>query len=480
VHVERTRGECSAQCGGISVTDAPGSGALFVVRLPLRAPEGEPVRDVEATDAAEADSSMAGMLEQLAPLDAPPPAGPGAGTDRPRVLITEDNAELGRFLAECLEDEYRVQVAVDGQDALEQVLADAPDLLLTDVMMPRLSGDQLVAAIRQQPHLDRLPIVVLTAKADEALRNRLLRRGAQDYLSKPFSAEELRARVANLLSVKLARDVLQEELDTQQQDLAALARALTERSRSRASALAEAHLARDHARAASEAKSQFLQLVSHELRTPLQAMQLQLDLLGRQQSLDGSGRLSELVERFQRSHGRMRQLVDTLLNAVRAETSAIEMAPERFDPDAVVRELVEELRPRAIGKNLALDYAGEAATVYTDPQLFRIIASNLIDNALKYTDSGRVDVLLRKRADALELRVSDTGPGIAEAQQALLFEPFVQLSDVRNKHHSGVGLGLHLSRRIAHRLHGSLSVESEPGRGSTFLLRIPTEAPPDE
>ena len=247
--------------GTITVSDAPGGGAVFTVALPLTAPSGVQV----STRGPEPDGgkAIAGQAVEelrqrhLANIDAnrgrtevprreweePSPPARTAGamqeTGQALVLVIEDNAEMNRFITGTLAGEYRTATAADGQEGLEKALALHPDLILSDVMMPRMGGEQLVREVRAHSELDGIPVVLLTAKADDELRVRLLREGAQDYLLKPFSAAELRARVGNLVAMKRAREVLQKELASQSHDVAALARDLTVRQRQLQTALNE-------------------------------------------------------------------------------------------------------------------------------------------------------------------------------------------------------------------------------------------------
>lgn len=247
--------------GTIMVSDAPGGGAVFTVALPLTAPSGVQVstRGPEPDGGKEIAGQAVEELRQrhLANIDAnrgrtevprreweepfPPARTAGAmqETAQALVLVIEDNAEMNRFITETLAGEYRTATAADGQEGLEKALALHPDLILSDVMMPRMGGEQLVREVRAHSELDGIPAVLLTAKADDELRVRLLREGAQDYLLKPFSAAELRARVGNLVAMKRAREVLQKELASQSHDVAALARDLTVRQRQLQTALNE-------------------------------------------------------------------------------------------------------------------------------------------------------------------------------------------------------------------------------------------------
>ena len=213
--------------GGTIVTlDAPGGGALFQVEIPLRAPQGAYVRYAEALPAPGEGAGVVNFaieeLQRIADDASAQPRSP----DRPLVLVAEDNGEMQRFIAEVLGDEYRVVAAADGTEALESALAEPPDLVITDLMMPKLGGDRLVDEMRACPALLHVPVLVLSAKADEALRLKLLSESVQDYVTKPFSPHELRARARNLVMMKRARDALQKELSSQNEDLAQLTQQL--------------------------------------------------------------------------------------------------------------------------------------------------------------------------------------------------------------------------------------------------------------
>jgi len=186
--------------GTISIGDAPEGGALFVLDLPSTAPAGTPMKPQTG------QQPGVEAAEWLVPPAAAPP--PKKHDRRHQVvLVVEDNDDMNHLLCDTLEAEgFDVASACDGREGYEKAIALGPDLVLTDLMMPRMDGEELIRALRRRPELRSLPIVALTAKADRESRLRLLRDGADDYLDKPLSAAELCARVHNLVRRKRSQD----------------------------------------------------------------------------------------------------------------------------------------------------------------------------------------------------------------------------------------------------------------------------------
>ncbi|QTQ34350.1 Putative sensor histidine kinase [Aromatoleum petrolei] len=209
--------------GTITVLDAPGGGALFQVEMPLCAPAGTPIRK-----SSDSPRTLGRIKPDAAPREVPMPedgasAQEGATEDgRPLVLVADDNPDMRGFVADILSHDYRVVSACDGEEALAMATNVVPDLIVTDLMMPKLGGVELLSRMRACQLLAQVPVVVLSARADEPLRLHLLSERVQDYIIKPFPPHELRARVRNLLTMKAARDALQKELATQEEDLSVL------------------------------------------------------------------------------------------------------------------------------------------------------------------------------------------------------------------------------------------------------------------
>ena len=216
--------------GELSLVDHDGPGAWFRLQLPLRAPAGTPAPPVPGDMVLSAQTDLTrAELGHTSPATTTVLA---ADPTAPLVLVVEDSPELAEMLAGLLGERFQVIVAHDGRAGFQAVLEHCPDLVLTDIMMPAVSGVDLLRAIRGVAELDSMPVVVLTAKEDDELKTELLRDGAQDFLSKPFNPAELVVRVANLVVMKRAGDVLRRALDTTHHDLETLARQMSGHHRS--------------------------------------------------------------------------------------------------------------------------------------------------------------------------------------------------------------------------------------------------------
>lgn len=224
---------------------------------------------------------------------------------------------------------------------------------------------------------------------------------------------------------------------------------------------------------ASEAKSRFLASVSHELRTPMNAILGFTDAL--LAGVDGplNEAQTESLGWVQRGGRDLLGLINEVLDLSKIEAGKLTLDPRPFDPRELVTSVVEQHRSLADQKGLALEWrdAGAPTEVVLDRQRVRQILVNIIGNALKFTDSGRVDVEVASRDEALHVAVRDTGAGIEPSQHEAIFEEFRQGLDEA----PGTGLGLAISRRLARAMDGDVTLESEPGTGSVFHLRLPVD-----
>ena len=461
----------AACSGSVWIEDSTLGGARFVVRLPA-----EPV-DAPHDSEREGFPQSGNSAEMLAlrPSGAPPfevPIG-----DLPLVLVVEDNPDMNSFVCTSLSGEFRVVPAFDGEQALSRLETLSPDLIITDFMMPRMSGTEFVRALRGRPTFADIPVLVLTARDDIDLRIRALSDGVQDWLAKPFTVRELLARARNLVSARRARTILRAELASREFDVGALAAQLADRKRRLESLLESLSHALEQAEVASRFKTSLLRLVSHELRTPLGALQLQLERLSGEHRGPLNEAQQQLVVRMRRSLSRLTDTIQSLLEYARIESGRLHLCIETFDIFELARSVIDDFMPQAESKGLELRLVASEghARIDTDARLTRLVLVNLVANALQATEQGAVVVSIELRDQRCELKVEDTGPGIEPGRQTSIFEPFFQGESVGHREYSrGAGLGLSLVKEMLQALAGTIELKSELGVGSTFRVSIPS------
>jgi PAS domain S-box-containing protein len=228
------------------------------------------------------------------------------------------------------------------------------------------------------------------------------------------------------------------------------------------------------AETASRLKSEFLATVSHELRTPLTAILGFGQLLARGGDAAPSPRQRGHVERILGSAEHLLRLIDDLLDLAKIEAGRLEVELVATDIRPVLAEVGAEFDSLARAKGLALclDLPAVLPPALADPTRLRQILRNLVDNAVKFTDRGRVAIETRPDGDRLAIAVADTGVGIAPRALAVVFDEFRQIDGSATRAHGGIGLGLPIARKLARLLGGTIDIASQLGVGSTFTLRL--------
>jgi PAS domain S-box-containing protein len=427
--------------GRIEVLDSDLGGARFVVTLPLHRVEAGTASTVDLG----VDRTMLdGIVEELRfALPSPPleelPA--SSSTSRARVLVVEDNPDMNRFITQCLSRHYEVMSAFDGGDGLEKALRFQPTIVVSDIMMPNVSGAEMIARMRALPELRSTPVLLLSAKADEELRVRLLDDGAQDFVIKPFAERELLARVRNLV--------------------------LAEEGRAEMSRLRQA------AESANQAKDEFLAMLGHELRNPLSPILTALQLM-KLRGEAGTERERTVIER-QVMH--LSRLVEDLLDVARIARGGVELKTETVETAEVVAKAIELASPliEQRRQRLTVSVPRSGLQVDGDPMRLTQVVSNLLTNAAKYTPpEGTISIRATAIDGEIVLVVRDSGVGIAPDVLPRVFDLFVQEREVLDRSQGGLGIGLTIVRSLVERHGGSVSVRSEgANRGSEFTVRLP-------
>jgi signal transduction histidine kinase len=233
---------------------------------------------------------------------------------------------------------------------------------------------------------------------------------------------------------------------------------------------------------ANRLKSDFVATMSHELRTPLNVIMGYTDLLFDGQFEPVGRAQHKPLRRIQESAHQLLELINSMLDLGRLEAGKLPIEPQ----DVRLPDLIAELEARTPdrwqkeGVRLEWRLAPDLPVIQTDPIQLKVVLMNLIDNAFKFTDEGGVTVEARPDTGGVEISVSDTGIGISPETLPIIFEYFRQGEQAMTRRFGGVGLGLYIVRRLLGMLGGSVSVESEVGRGSTFRVRLPPRAVTNE
>jgi signal transduction histidine kinase len=389
------------------------------------------------------DQPLNGATLEL-PADRPtPPVASLHNEPLADILVVDDNADMRSYLCRLLEQRWQTEGATDGLSALERIRRRAPDLVIADVMMPRLDGFGLLRALREDQATAQIPIMLLSARAGEEASAEGLRAGADDYIIKPFSGRELIARVdARLAQARL--------------------RAAERRGR-------------DAAEQANQARDEFFAMLSHELRTPLMAVLGWTALL--KGSRLGPEDMAYAVDIIERNGRTQRRMIDDLLDVSRIVTDRLRIDARPIPSLApVIAMVVDSFRPVAHGKGLTVvtDLATDAGPLRADPERLQQVAWNLLSNAIHFTPpGGRIEVCCSRQDREAVLYVRDTGRGISPDAVPHIFERYWQAGSAGPRR-QGLGLGLAIAHKIVELHTGSIEAASEgEGRGSAFSVRLP-------
>lgn len=319
-------------------------------------------------------------------------------------------------------------------------------------------------------------VVAATRLSNGDFGHSLTASGRDEISSLTHAFETMRLNLTRVYSeleerVRVRTSALQERKTELQQEIAA-----------RIQIEQELLLAKDQAEAASLAKSRFLSTMSHELRTPLNAIIGYSDLLHEEAEATGRQEMLPDLVRINLAGQQLLELINSILDLSKIEAGKMELQIETFETADLIEEVKVSILPllEKNGNRLDLDYAEASGTMVTDHAKLRQILINLLSNAGKFTNNGRVELEVHRQCDStgdwLQFRVRDSGIGIKAEQLGLIFESFSQVDDSFGRHYEGTGLGLAICKHLCELMGGTIEAESEMGKGSTFTVRIPAVA----
>ena len=376
-----------------------------------------------------------------------------------KILVVDDEKEIRDFLSRALTKigHFRVELAANGEEALQRIKTEEFELVLTDLKMPNMDGLQLVAEIAKSK--PEILIVLMTGHGsiDSALE--AMKLGASDYLTKPLNIEELLVRLQKVLEER-------------------------QRFVTLSHFAAQLEKANQELRRIDEIKSEFISVASHELRTPLAAIKNAILLI-----LKGmTGEINETQAKFlsmaERNINRLTNILNDLLNLSRIESGRMQFNFQIIELKETVQFIASSLRAQADSKKIQIEVEApeQLPPVFGDPEKIEQILTNLIGNAIKFTpDEGQVLITVKplprgedvEHVDMLSIAIKDTGIGIPNEHLDAIFEKFYQVEGSLHRSVGGTGLGLAITKGLVEAHQGRIWVESEVGKGSTFTFTLP-------
>jgi two-component system, sensor histidine kinase and response regulator len=371
------------------------------------------------------------------------PSNNGSGTAVKTVLVIDDDVKILKTIQGALHSRnYETILAENAEEGLEFVRRRAPDLIISDVHMDMGDGYSVLESLRKNPSTKTIPFILMTGQAGFSGMRRGMDLGADDYLKKPFTLENLFAAVEARLQRQAA---LQEQADTRLDEL----------------------------------RVKLSLMLPHELNTPLTGILTIGEVLQQHSDALGAREVAQMGEQLVEAGKRLQRLIQNFL--LYSETELLLRSPGNKRPGRTEQaysvinaigntaRMVAQRHNRLGDLELQLPEAGEAAIV---PDLVAKVVDELLDNAFKFSSPNTpVRVNSEESGDYLSISIRDRGLGM-NAQEIAALAPYVQLKRELLEQ-QGTGLGLAIAKRIIELHGGSLSIESEPGKGSCFLVRLP-------
>ncbi|HEX8406209.1 MAG TPA: response regulator [Duganella sp.] len=438
--------------------------------------------------------------------------------DEIEILIVEDSPTQAERLRRLIQSmRYKARVAGNGRLALEAIRERKPHLVLSDIVMPEMDGYTLCRAIKSDPELRDIPVILVTSLMDPKDIIRGIECGSDNFIRKPYAEDYLLNRIGHMLmNQKLRKDQNMEvgialylgdqkhfinaerqqildllistyeqavqvnsELQARERQVIELNMRLAHHAGELETINREIALKNLELAEASRMKSAFIANMSHELRTPLNAI---IGFTGALlMKLPGplTTEQDKQLNTIRTSARHLLSLINDILDVAKIEAGKVTLELETVQCQDLVTGVVDTLRPLAAQKGLALEIelAQDALVLATDRRALTQILLNLANNAIKFTETGTVRVTLAQRAsegrNIIEFSVADSGAGIREEDQGKLFQAFSQLDSTSTRHAEGAGLGLYLCQNLANLIGASLYFKSDFGHGSTFTLAVP-------
>ncbi len=372
--------------------------------------------------------------------------------NKPLILIVDDIPKNLQVLSNILNTEgYQISFASDGKQALSVIETTTPDLILLDIMMPEMDGYEVCKQLKKNEKTKEIPIIFLTGKADSDDIVSGLKLGAVDYITKPFNSAELLTRISTHLELKISRDLLLKY----NQELVS---------------------ARDELKKLNASKDTFFSIIAHDLRGPFSGFLGLSELLLEEYEDLSQEEVTQIADSMNKAAKRLFSFLENLLEWSRTQMGRVEFYPNKLDISETITRVFSLFSVTAEDKKIkTINNISKGTFIFADNNMLNTILRNLISNALKFTKiGGEIVVSMDKQDDDfLIISVADNGVGMNDDAKEKIFRLDTKHSTPGTANEQGSGLGLLLCKDLVEKHNGSIWVDSEVDKGTTFTFTLP-------
>lgn len=361
-------------------------------------------------------------------------------------LLVVDDVQTNVLLLKALlgKEGYGILVANNGQEALEVIRNENPDLILLDVMMPGMDGFEVAERLKSEEFRCEIPIIFLTALDDTQSIVNGFKLGVGDFISKPFRKEELMVRIKHQLSLVAARRIIEEKNEELRKTIAG--------------------------------RDKMYSVIAHDLRSPMASMKMLLNTIMMSVEKDKiDPDIFDMLEMSNKTSEEVFSLLDNLLKWTKSQLGKLTVIPQKLDISGLADGVVEVMNSVAEVKHIKLIRTDhESFFVYVDIEMIKSILRNLISNAVKFSNpDSEIKVGIKAEDGKVIVSVTDSGKGIKKEDQHKLLKDSTHFITYGTNSEEGSGLGLLLCRDFARKNGGELWFESEENLGSVFSFSLP-------
>ena len=361
-------------------------------------------------------------------------------------LLVVDDVQTNVLLLKALlgKEGYGILVANNGQEALEVIRNENPDLILLDVMMPGMDGFEVAERLKSEEFRCEIPIIFLTALDDTQSIVNGFKLGVGDFISKPFRKEELMVRIKHQLSLVAARRIIEEKNEELRKTIAG--------------------------------RDKMYSVIAHDLRSPMASMKMLLNTIMMSVEKDKiDPDIFDMLEMSNKTSEEVFSLLDNLLKWTKSQLGKLTVIPQKLDISGLADGVVEVMNSVAEVKHIKLIRTDhESFFVYVDIEMIKSILRNLISNAVKFSNpDSEIKVGIKAEDGKVIVSVTDSGKGIKKEDQHKLLKDSTHFTTYGTNSEEGSGLGLLLCRDFARKNGGELWFESEENLGSVFSFSLP-------